>query len=64
MPDNAVAVDAVLALPFNEAVIVPALKLPLASLATTLFAVFAVSASTSSVTAYAPGYSVLPLPSK
>ena len=44
---NVVAVDA---LPVNAAVIVPAEKLPLASLATTLDAVFALVASTFRVT--------------
>ena len=39
------ATPAVLALPFNAAVIVPAIKLPLASLATIVFAVFALVAS-------------------
>jgi len=47
-------VVAVVALPLNAAVIVPALKLPLASRATTLLAVFAEVASTAAVTADEP----------
>ena len=43
------AVVAVLAFPLNEAVIVPALKLPEASRATTLLAVLAEVASTANV---------------
>lgn len=49
-----VAVVAVVALPLNVAVIVPAAKLPEASRATTLEAVFVVVASTAAVTAAEP----------
>ena len=49
-----VAVVAVVALPLNVAVMVPAEKLPEPSRATTLLAVFAVSASTAHVVAAEP----------
>ena len=49
LPLSKPAVVAVVALPDNDAVIVPAAKFPLLSLATTLLAVFAVVASTAQV---------------
>jgi hypothetical protein len=53
-PATLVAVVAVVALPLKAAVIVPAEKLPEASRATTLEAVFASVASTANVRAAAP----------
>jgi hypothetical protein len=53
-PDTLVAVVAVDALPLNVAVIVPALKLPEASRATTLLAVLVDVASTANVRAAEP----------
>ena len=53
-PDWFVAVVAVLAFPLNAAVIVPALKLPEASRATRVEAVFAFVALVASVTAPEP----------